>query len=667
MNKKLTALVLCAALMLALPACSAAVAETTPTAAPAVTAEATAEPTAETASSPEAAAEPASSAIAPAVSVQTESETMYSDDGTTALLEYSNAQPGVVWPGHEDIASAVNALLTEDAALFADGTAQTEGDLSGKESYLASAEEYYAADSASFATYALQRTVQVTRADSAVLSLTYIDYTYAGGAHGYTGLSGHSYDMRTGKELTLEDLLASDTDCDTFLAAASEQVRDLSKSGEYYGVGFFDGYEDSISGLFRADNWYFNDEGLVVIANPYELASYADGSLQFTLSYSWLRYNGVAEEYLPADSAADGKLSGEIRSSADGAVYCWDDGTDGTGSCVTFTASGTVENVHIRTLTYLEYSNKFIEGDTCFYAGSLSDGESLCVQTWIPDTMPSLSVSWRDADGEHTNYIAQSGMDGSLVLMRSDEFSVLPVNLSGKSSFCYDVNGDGIAEEIRTTAEGTDDLNTYTISVDGKTLSRDNMADGDRYDLWLCDLNSDGVCEIFFSSDWYTDDFRTCGWYGDTLEPIAFTGISRFGSDPNAVSYSVDGRIEFSSLTPVLGAYYYQLGTYGAFIPLELSADGYMQPAVSFWTYSANDYRLTVKKALPVTIDGVGASEIAAGEKILLTGTDGFQTAFRTEDGRTGTFSVSYSAADSAWTINGELEDTYFDFLPYAG
>ncbi len=667
MNKKLTALVLCAALMLALTACSAAVAETTPTAAPAVTDAATAVPTAETAASPEAAAEPASSASAPAVSVQTESETIYSDDGTTALLEYSSAQSGVFWPGHEDIASAVNALLAEDAALFAGGASQSEGNLSGKESYITSAKEYCASDSGSFETYALQRAVQVTRADSAVLTVTYIDYTYAGGAHGYTGLSGHSFDMRTGKELTLEDLLTSDTDYDTFLAAASERAKDLSCSGAYYGTGFFDGYEDSISGLFRTGNWYFNDEGLVIIANPYELASYADGSLEFTLSYSWLRYNGVAEEYLPAESAADGKLSGEIRSSADDAAYYWDDNTDGTGACVTFTASGTVENVHIRTLTYLEYSNKFIEGDTCFYAGALSDGESLCVQTWIPDTMPTLSVSWRDADGEHTNYIAQSGMDGSLVLMRSDEFSILPVSLSGQSSFSYDVNGDGIAEEIRTTVEGTNDLNTYTVSVDGKTISRDNMADGDRYDLWLCDLNNDGVCEIFFSSDWYTEDFYTCGWYGDTLEPIAFTGISRFGSDPNAVSYSVDGRIEFSALTPVLGAYYYQLGTYGAFIPLELSADGYMQPAVSFWTYSANDYWLTVKKALPVSIDGVGASEIAAGEKILITGTDGFRTAFRTEDGRTGTLSVSYSAANSAWTINGELEDTYFDFLPYAG
>ena len=132
-----------------------------------------------------------------------------------------------------------------------------------------------------------------------LLSITYDDTSYLGGVHGYTGRCGHTCDIRTGRELTLADLTDN---YDAFLSAAVDQLKDIISYGaEYAAYGLNDGYEDQLAGLFRDGNWYFNDEGLVLMANPYELASYAAGLIEFTLPYAWLAYQ-IKADYLPARS-----------------------------------------------------------------------------------------------------------------------------------------------------------------------------------------------------------------------------------------------------------------------------------------------------------------------------------------------------------------------------
>ena len=663
MKKRILSLLLCAALALSLAACGAPNAGPAPTEAPtAVPTAATAEPTAEPTPTVE-------NLNVPVVSVRRESESFYTSDGSgTLLLNYACAEPSVAMNGNDAALAAINEALHKQYTDFSAGTGSTEYDLSGKENYLNEAGELYAQSASSgypdsFSSYALLREVNVRRAGRYVLSFTYDDTTYRGGAHGYTGRTGQSFDLRTGKELTLQDLTA---DYDAFLAAAVEQLRDISYTGEYAAYGLNEGYEDQLAGLFRDGNWYFSDEGLVLMANPYELASYAAGLIEFTLPYAWLAYE-ISADYLPgSDDAPDGSLSGEMRESAEGATYVYDDGTNGTGACVTFTAAGTVEDVHIRAVTYLEYANAYRLDSTVWYASLLSDGESVCVQTWIPDVMPNLAISWRDAAGEHTSYISQSGMDGSLVLMDGEEYAERPVDISGRAVYHYDINGDYAAEEIAVTASDAGGINEYTITVNGVALDRTNMPVGDRYDLWICDLNGDGISELFFSADPGSDDYRTCGWHGDTLEPLRFVGDARYGADPNGIYGSVDGRVVFSGGIPILEAWYYQLGTYRATIGLTSDQDGVvtMTPYAK-WEYRGNSYYLTVAKILPVYLDESGVAVLTPGEKLVLTGTDGQNTFFRTEDGRTGSLTPVYDG--EGWTINGESEESFFEMLPYAG
>ena len=444
MKKKVISLLLCAALALSLAACS-----TKP--------ETSAEPTAAAdptpvppVSSPEATAEPdpvVKNLNVPIVSVRRENEDFYTADNAALLLVYAAAEPSVSMNGNDAAAAAINETLHKQYTDFSAGVESSdEYAVSGKESYLAAARDDLAwqtenGNAAGFSSYSLMRQTNVRYNARYLLSLTYDDTSFMGGAHGYTGRYGHTFDIRTGRELTLADLADN---YDAFLSAAVEQLRDISYGAEYAAYGLNEGYEDQLAGLFREGNWYFNDEGLVLIANPYELASYAAGRIEFTLPYAWLAYQ-IKADYLPAEREADGTLTAELSESADAAgsaTYVYDTGTGGLGACVTFTASGTVEDIALNAVTYLEYSNLYRVDGTLWYAERLSDGESVCVQTWIPDVMPNLAISWRDSEGEHTKYISQSGMDGSLILMDGEPYAERPLNISGKSVYHYDNNGD---------------------------------------------------------------------------------------------------------------------------------------------------------------------------------------------------------------------------------
>ena len=669
MKKKLLSLLLCAAIALSLAACSTK---------PETSAESTAaaDPTpVPPVSSPEATAEPdpvVENLSVPVVSVRRESEDFYTADNAALLLVYAAAEPSVSMNGSDAATAAINEALHKQYTDFAVGVESSdEYAVSGKENYLAAAKEDLAwqtenGSADSFYSYSLMRQTNVRYNARYLLSLTYDDTSYLGGAHGYTGRYGHTFDIRTGQELTLADLADN---YDAFLSAAVEQLKDISYGAEYAAYGLNEGYEEQLAGLFREGNWYFNDEGLVLIANPYELASYAAGLIEFTLPYVWLAYQ-IKADYLPAEREADGTLTAELSESADAAgnaTYVYDTGTGGLGACVTFTASGTVEDIELNAVTYLEYSNLYRVDGTLWYAELLSDGESVCVQTWIPDVMPNLAISWRDSEGEHTKYISQSGMDGSLILMDGEQYAERPLNISGKSVYHYDINGDYAAEEITVTAADAGGINEYTIAVNGTVLDRTNMPVGDRYDLWICDLDGDGVCEILFAADPGSDDYRTCGWHGDTLEPIEFTGDARYGADPNGLTGSLDGRVVFSGGIPVLEAWYYQLGTYRATIGMNGTSDGVVTLDPSFkWNYRGSYYYLTVAKILPVYLDESGVAVLTPGEKLILTGTDGQNTFFCTDDGRTGSIQLEYDG-EGGWTINGESEENFFEMLPYVG
>ena len=612
------------------------------------------------------------------VDIQRHADTLLDDAGAQTLLHFFADDPHLAFPEDPTVEARVNAVLAEDYRLFVEGTPDAEW--SGKQDYADEARADYDRCTLDgtlegFYPYTLERTADVTRGDERVLSLTYLDVTYLGGAHGYNALYGVSFDMQTGEKLSLRDL--SD-DPDGFLEQCADWLWEESRSGEHTALvlgGYYDDYEETLPSLLTDGNWYFNEKGIVVIANPYDIAPYAAGRIEFLLPWDWLRWQ-IREEYLPAEWRSAGTLTGVILNDAPAADHIVDDATNGQGGSTLFTADGTVEDVRLTRVSYADYNDSFFEEGTLWYASRMDDGETLLLRTWYGDVLPTLKLSWRGENGvRQEKLLFQSGMDGSLVLMDGRTFEPLPLEISERLPFAWDLDGDGEDETIELVNTLENGAAHWQLHVDGEQAGDAYALDASLQSLWLTDLDGDGVTELLFSGDMGSDDYVTCAWRGDTLEPISFTGEARRAHDPAEQTLCVDGRVVFSYGQFFLESWSYQLGTYAA-VRAYAYSNGVISPADYFgngelWSYTRNRTWLTVTKPLPVHWPDGGTSDLPADTELLLTGTDGNTAYFRTRDDRTGALELEYRRdADgyfSGWYINGAPEDDYFAMLPYAG
>lgn len=119
-------------------------------------------------------------------------------------------------------------------------------------------------------------TARALRADSNVVSILREHYDYAGGIHGYYYTDGINFDAKTGKELTLADVIE---DQDTFTELVSEAfVRDYSGTA---------GYDTLMDAGEQLKNWDFDSNEHILWTidptcvslyfAPYVLGSYAHG------------------------------------------------------------------------------------------------------------------------------------------------------------------------------------------------------------------------------------------------------------------------------------------------------------------------------------------------------------------------------------------------------
>ena len=231
-----------------------------------------------------------------------------------------------------------------------------------------------------------------------------------GGLHAdYTRVS-RSFNADTGEQLTLADMAQNEEQLKTFL---KNYVVGLAAGDKYKENGesiLFEDFETTIGELVDAgSNWYLNDAGLVVYANPYDIAPYSCGVLLFEIPYS------VLEEFIDADFMP-------VEYEGDNGMVLADDGdkldrdsinildtvtVDEEGQSVVLSAEETVYNVRIYT-----------ENRTLWQRNYLTTGEGVEVKSYIPDTQANIAVRYQLADGtEIIRGIFQSGNDGSIILI----------------------------------------------------------------------------------------------------------------------------------------------------------------------------------------------------------------------------------------------------------
>lgn len=191
---------------------------------------------------------------------------------------------------NQEAAEAINATLAqleEEAGQELDGLAE-EG-------------QYYLEQRVSmegdstFEPYAKENSYMLLRNDERVFSLIRYTYVYKGGTHGDKLAYCLNFDSKSGRLLTLADLLDGNGDVseETFMSELSVMILQQSKEMD---VAFLDDYELSIPDLIRREGTFaLTAEGLQIVAEPYVLGPYSSGMIVFTIPTEGLE--GFNQEY----------------------------------------------------------------------------------------------------------------------------------------------------------------------------------------------------------------------------------------------------------------------------------------------------------------------------------------------------------------------------------
>ena len=339
------------------------------------------------------------------VSVYTEREYEYTEMDF-CLMSYVCACPSVSVAGRESAERAIQASIEEKNTQLRDGMGE-ELLTMARENYELRMEEGVPLEEW-YGGYAMERSVQEIWSGAELLSLELADYSFSNGAHGYTAFSGWNYDLTTGAELALSDL----SEREDFTDFCLRRVTELSCDSALYDPAmFFEEYEEYLDDVVSDGLWYCTEEGLTFLANAYLLAPYAAGCLRFTIDWAELT-EWLKPEYRYEPTASGSALPGALAEELSGCTFAVDDGTNGQGQPIVFTAGEELRRVSLRHLDYWEYADTFENRDVLFYVSRLGAGESVGVAAWVPDVLPNLGIF----TGKTGRTIFQSGKDGSLLL-----------------------------------------------------------------------------------------------------------------------------------------------------------------------------------------------------------------------------------------------------------
>lgn len=259
--------------------------------------------------------------------------------------------------------------------------------------------------------YLCQYTFEPTRIDSGILSLLGTYATFNGSAHPDISNTTVTYSMVTGQVLKLSDILvpnaSADQLCDLVIKALEPQ-RDV----------LYEGYEDTVRSRFAIDfmqdeGWYLSDNGLCYYFSPREIAGYVSGVIVAEVPYSDLV--GIMDDSrFPAEQdVCTGSITGIPFDNADLAKFNQFTEitlTEDSQKILLYT-NGSVRNIRVESGYWNADGSVYTPEFTLLALSTLTPGDAIMIESDIPDTLPTLRLSYL-SDGELvTTYITQAFLD----------------------------------------------------------------------------------------------------------------------------------------------------------------------------------------------------------------------------------------------------------------
>ena len=258
-----------------------------------------------------------------------------------------------------------------------------------------------------------------TRIDQTILSLSGLHTSYDGKAHPSYSASSATYDLLTGKYLSVSDILSGSADAVKTLSDALIEALDKVASEH----SLFTGYQDIIRDTFSVDlnrhyAWYFTSEGICFYFSPYEIAPNSAGIIEVTVPYSKL--TGVLKDaYFPVEQP---KVPSSLSAG-------WFSQTALTGftrfselishpdarRSLLWTDSA-IYDIRLEQGRWDANTNQFLSEGCVFAASCMMDTDALTLRCELSDSTPTLRLTYVSDGKVQSCYITQNHETGAIVL-----------------------------------------------------------------------------------------------------------------------------------------------------------------------------------------------------------------------------------------------------------
>lgn len=553
----------------------------------------------------------------------------------------SYMSPTVFMPERSDAAAKINESLK---ALATEYTTKTYQDNYGH--YTQNIGDGTAKGLSAFG---MERTIRSQRADSGVISLRVVDRASLGTTNTLK-ISGISYDSQTGDELKLADLGSSS---EKLVNTVSEKILvSFNEDPKYRDVFFNEGYTETIKSLVSDGHWYLSADGIVIIANPGEIADAAAGFYEFTVPYSELG-DVISKDYIPSADldGSEGDVSVEFaadNSTAD-LTFLGSPAAEDIKSLI-LSASGSIYDLDVYTISYNESAKTYNILKQILACSDMSDGAALAINAQLEGTTPGMVVRFKLADA--TQEIRLLSLDENGAVKVTDPNASSGTVITSRLPYTGDIDGDNKDETISTAAD-EQGLTILNIEANGSTTG---VTTGitELGSVRLFDLDGDGVREIYLDGKDANGQSITCAvlYSAGESRPLH---LALF----NSQSYALGVIKDFEDGKLVLDTEMNILGTYKVKSVYTLS-DNTFAKSTGDIVFDNNTTYVTTSKSITLS----NGSLLAKGTKLRFTSTDGSSVIhFVTDGGFTG--SIPIVSSGSGWTIGGQPDTSCFTSLPY--
>ena len=311
------------------------------------------------------------------------------DDGTDLLYEYICDTAFTSWD--QETEAWVDDILEQIQKEYASNSTNL---LQYAQEYLNEMGKEY------FYGFSNYQEVGAPRHDYRIVSLLVLSSVYSGGAHPNSVQTAWNLDMEQKQLLRLEDVIYPES-----AATLGEMVKQkIDDAFRPLGEGaLFPDYGETVASAFNGDPmtpyWYFNDQGLVIFFNQYELGPYAAGIIKTAFPYEELE-GILREEFFPGCYT---QIPGDMLLRGDWEGYRRIPITvESDGEQILIGVEGEVFQVQLSEVSWLE--GTAIGQRMLFSADRMTQNDALELIGGYDDETRSFAVEFIDGQGNVTIY-----------------------------------------------------------------------------------------------------------------------------------------------------------------------------------------------------------------------------------------------------------------------